>query len=72
MRKTASLVALFPTLRGEVLAATLTQPDKWWYLSELTGAYRQPEYFTANSFSRRRWPGTAVAGSADASYSRPM
>ena len=35
MRKPPALAALFPTLRGDVLAATLTQPDKWWYLSEL-------------------------------------
>jgi predicted nucleotidyltransferase len=35
MRKPAGLAALFPTIRGEVLAATLTQPEKWWYLSEL-------------------------------------
>ena len=35
MRKTAALEALFPMVRGEVLAATLTRPDKWWYLSEL-------------------------------------
>jgi predicted nucleotidyltransferase len=35
MRKTAALGALFPTVRGHVLAATLTQPDKWWFLSEL-------------------------------------
>jgi len=35
MRKAAALAALFPTVRGDVLAATLTQPDKWWYLSEL-------------------------------------
>jgi len=35
VRKPRALAALFPTLRGEVLAATLTQPDKWWYLSEL-------------------------------------
>jgi predicted nucleotidyltransferase len=36
MRKApAALKALFPTVRGEVLAATLTQPNKWWYLSEL-------------------------------------
>ena len=35
MRKTTALAALFPTVRGDVLAATLTQPDKWWYLSEL-------------------------------------
>ena len=37
MRKGPALAALFPTLRGEVLAATLTRPDKWWYLSELAG-----------------------------------
>jgi predicted nucleotidyltransferase len=35
MRKQATLAALFPTLRGDVLAATFSQPDKWWYLSEL-------------------------------------
>ena len=35
MRKPAVLAALFPTVRGNVLAATLTQPGKWWYLSEL-------------------------------------
>jgi predicted nucleotidyltransferase len=35
MRKARALAALFPTVRGEVLAATLTQPEKWWYLSEL-------------------------------------
>lgn len=35
MRKSAALAALFPTVRGDVLAATLTQPEKWWYLSEL-------------------------------------
>src|SRR5213593_2374641 len=35
MRKPRGLATLFPTLRGERLAATLTRPDKWWYLSEL-------------------------------------
>lgn len=35
MRKPATLAALFPTLRGDVLAATFSQPEKWWYLSEL-------------------------------------
>jgi predicted nucleotidyltransferase len=35
MRKPTSLAALFPTLKGELLAAVLTQPDRWWYLSEL-------------------------------------
>lgn len=35
MRKGKALATLFPTVRGELLAAALTQPDKWWYLSEL-------------------------------------
>src|SRR5438552_9913189 len=35
MRKPRALATLFPTMRGDVLAATLNQPDKWWYLSEL-------------------------------------
>jgi predicted nucleotidyltransferase len=35
MRKPRALATLFPTIRGDVLAATLNQPDKWWYLSEL-------------------------------------
>lgn len=34
-REPAALAALFPTVRGDVLTATLTQPQKWWYLSEL-------------------------------------
>jgi predicted nucleotidyltransferase len=29
------LTALFPQVRQGLLAATLTQPSKWWYLSEL-------------------------------------
>jgi predicted nucleotidyltransferase len=37
MRNTSVLRALFPQVRRGVLAATLTQPDKWWYLSELAG-----------------------------------
>jgi predicted nucleotidyltransferase len=35
MRNPSVLTALFPQVRRGVLAATLTQPDKWWYLSEL-------------------------------------
>jgi uncharacterized protein len=36
MRKTPSaLDNLFPYVRQGVLAATLTRPEKWWYLSEL-------------------------------------
>jgi predicted nucleotidyltransferase len=35
MRKSSVLTSLFPRVRCGVLAATLTQPAKWWYLSEL-------------------------------------
>jgi len=35
MRSSPMLTALFPQVRQGVLAATLGQPDKWWYLSEL-------------------------------------
>ena len=35
MRNSSVLNSLFPQVRQGVLAATLTQPDKWWYLSEL-------------------------------------
>jgi predicted nucleotidyltransferase len=36
MRKGApALDSLFPSVRQGVLAATLTRPEKWWYLSEL-------------------------------------
>jgi predicted nucleotidyltransferase len=36
MRKNApALDSLFPSVRQGILAATLGQPEKWWYLSEL-------------------------------------
>ena len=36
MRKSARVLdSLFPSVRQGVLAATLGQPEKWWYLSEL-------------------------------------
>jgi predicted nucleotidyltransferase len=35
MRKVSTLNSLFPIVRQGVLAATLTRPEKWWYLSEL-------------------------------------
>lgn len=35
VRNVPVLQALFPRIRQGVLVATLTQPEKWWYLSEL-------------------------------------
>lgn len=35
MRKKATLDALFPTIRAGVLSATLLQPERWWFMTEL-------------------------------------
>jgi DNA-binding transcriptional ArsR family regulator len=35
MRKSIVLDALFPAIRQQILAATLLEPEKWWYLTEL-------------------------------------
>jgi hypothetical protein len=40
MRKSSVLTALFPHVRQGVLAATLAQPEKWWYLSELATCWQ--------------------------------
>lgn len=56
MRKARALATLFPTLRGELLAATLTRPDKWWYLSELAG------YLQTTPSSLQRELSALVAG----------
>src|SRR5713226_8292354 len=66
MRKTRTLATLFPTLRGELLAATLTRPDKWWYLSELaeflrttpSSLQRELKALVAGGILRRRRDGT--------------
>jgi len=35
MLKSSVLDALFPAIRQQILAATLLEPEKWWYLTEL-------------------------------------
>jgi predicted nucleotidyltransferase len=40
MRTSVALDALFPGVRRGVLMATLIQPEKWWYLSELADFLR--------------------------------
>src|SRR6266851_10303001 len=35
MRTSIALDTLFPGVRQGILSATLTRPEKWWYLSEL-------------------------------------
>lgn len=35
MSRTNPIDALFPKIRQNVLAATYSQPEKWWYMSEL-------------------------------------
>ncbi len=36
MRRPPIITALFPGIRGRILAAMLARPEKWWYLSELS------------------------------------
>jgi hypothetical protein len=42
MRNTSSLDALLPKTRQGILAATLVQPDKAWYVSELARRMEVP------------------------------
>ena len=35
MRTSSTLDALFPTIRAGVLAATVLQPERWWFMTEL-------------------------------------
>lgn len=35
MRKSNFIEALFPKIRGGILATTYNQPERWWYLSEI-------------------------------------
>jgi predicted nucleotidyltransferase len=38
MRKKSTLTALFPGVRGRILAAAMGRPEKWWFLSELAAS----------------------------------
>jgi predicted transcriptional regulator len=62
MHKTATLDALFPTVRAGVLSATLLQPDHWWFMTELarylevtpSSLQRELESLVASGFLLRR------------------
>jgi predicted nucleotidyltransferase len=41
MRKSPTIDALLPTVRQEILAATLMHPMRWWYLSDLAAHLRR-------------------------------
>ena len=66
MRNSSVLTALFPHVRQGVLAATLTQPKKWWYLSELadrlgttpSSLQRELSALVASGILERRREGT--------------
>jgi predicted nucleotidyltransferase len=68
VRKTRAAVALFPTIRGDVLAALLTRPDKWWYLSELaqflrtspSSLQRELKALVGGGILQRRREGTRI------------
>ncbi len=68
MRRPSALEALFPKVRREVLAAALTRPDKWWYLSELaqflrttpSSLQRELKALVASGILQRRREGTRI------------
>ncbi len=61
MRKSAALAALFPTIRGDVLVATRTQPEKWWYLSELAAfLHTTPSSLQREMAATMAWIATPV------------
>jgi len=68
MRNTATLDALFPTVRAGVLSATLLQPDHWWFMTELarhlevtpSSLQRELESLVASGFLLRRQDGRRI------------
>src|ERR1700722_16404657 len=68
MRNTATLDALFPTVRAGVLSATLLQPDHWWFMTELarhlevtpSSLQRDLESLVAPGFLLRRRDGRRI------------
>ena len=74
MRNQPALQVLFPGIRQGVLAATLTQPDKWWYLSELaqylhtspSSLQRELRALVASGILQKRREGTRTYFKAEA------
>lgn len=68
MRTSPVLDALFPAVRQRILAATLLQPDKWWYLTELaahlgappSSLQRELESLTRSGLLERRQDGRRI------------
>lgn len=72
MRK-SSLAVLLPALRGELVVVAVTQPEKWWYLSELarvlgtgpSSLQRELKALVQAGIFERRREGTRVYFKAD-------
>jgi predicted nucleotidyltransferase len=68
MRTSGTLDALFPAVRAGVLAATLLQPDHWWFMTELarhlevtpSSLQRELESLVASGFLLRRQDGRRI------------
>jgi DNA-binding transcriptional ArsR family regulator len=68
MRKKRTLDSLFPQTRQAILTATLLQPDRWWYLSDLakhlgvppSSLQRELAALTSADILRRRRDGNRV------------
>jgi predicted nucleotidyltransferase len=68
MRTASTLDALFPTVRGGVLSATLLHPEHWWFMTELarhlevppSSLQRELESLVASGLLIRRQEGKRV------------
>jgi predicted nucleotidyltransferase len=68
MRNKETLDSLFPRVRQRVLAATLTHPDQWWYMSQLasflgttpSSLQRELSSLVASGILQRREEGNRV------------
>jgi len=73
MRKPSPIDALFPKTRQDVLAETMMQPDRWWYLSDLakhlgiqpSSLQRELSSLVSAGVLRRRRDGNRVYFQAD-------
>lgn len=74
MRTQATLDALFPTVRAGVLSATLLQPERWWFMTELarhlgvrpSSLQRELDSLVVSGFLVRRQDGRRIYFKANA------
>jgi hypothetical protein len=72
LQMTRTLLERIPFFLGVMLQKIGLNLGVWMTVPGNLMRDSQAEYFKASSFKRRKWLGTATAGSSAASYSRSM